>query len=1518
MQVTDSNNCLGFFTDTVNNPAQIITSINKISDVLCFGDNNGMAEVTISSGAVGNISYLWSSGSTSANANNLVAGTNYVTVTDQNLCSTIDSVIITQPNTLIIDSISSIEPSCMMPNGSLTAHISGGVLPYNYQWQGNPGTQTISLIGAGIYSLQVTDSNNCVVSTTVGLSNNQGPTFNLTADGTNCFGSCDGALYLSNISGTGPFSINWPSLSTSADTITGVCSGIYGVEITDGNNCISTDTISVIEPAQISGAPTVFNFPTCGNANGKVIVQNLSGGTPSSTGYNYVWLNASKDTILPLNTTDSLVNASSGIYFFRVSDSLGCSEDIQVNLPNSGAPSINLVALNDASCVGTATGSIDVSISGGVAPINYLWLPDSVTTEDRVNLTAGSYTLQVTDGNACVNFASYTINNSGSISGIPSVISNQSCFNTNDGSATVAIIGATQPLFYQWQNGESTDTAIALSNGTIGVTITDGVGCQFDTSVTISSPPAIVIDSTVITQPNCGQSNGIIFVAASGGTGALSYLWSNNQTVPGANNLAAGTYIVTISDQNNCAQDFTIPLSDIGGPVISKSVNDALCFGACNGNGKINLISGTQPISYNWPTIFNLSDTAFGLCAGIYPIEVSDSSGCKTIDTVVIGEPNQITVTFSKILPTCGNNDGSITANVNGGTPFSSGYSLLWTDINGNVVTPVNTSLILNNAASGAYNIVVGDSNSCGGTFPVTLPNNVGPNLTLDSIVNTSCSGVCDGEIYITANGAGNLTYNWSPGGAITEDVVGLCSGNYFVQVTDSANCKAVGNYQVQEDVVLTSVINILQPITCAGVCDASATVNVVGGAGTLLYNWSNGEKTKTAINLCPGVNYVTVTDAGGCSIVDSVTIQGVNPIVINNTTINNPACGVCNGSISINATGGIGALNYVWSNGGGAPAIGNLCAGIYNVSVFDNNGCFIDKNIPLNNNNGPSFGLTKNNISCNGSADGSASVINLSGNAPFTVYWPQTNQFGLNAKGLLAGNYSVEVTDSTGCVSVDSISIIEPALITATFNSNLATCGTNNGSINAIVTGGTVGNNGYLYFWLDQNLDPVLPFQNTPTANNLSAGTYNLRVTDSLGCQAILPATLSNSDGPSIIIESITHATCDGLCDGSINLRITGSGVKIAWSPTGDTLEDVSNLCPGIYTVTATDVNGCVSFETIEIFGPSAIKGILTSKQNASCLNSNDGQIGITVFGGSLPINYQWNGPQGFNATIEDVTNLFPGNYGVVISDNNGCKDSLGSVIFANTELYVEAGNDTLICEGVSPIQLIANINPPNAQNISWIDDFGNVVGNTDTIGLPTRAGRIRYFVSATLNNCLTIDTLVVNTTPFDSIDAGADRIITEGETVLLGGNPTGPTGSTFAWEPFFAVSDESAANPTSIPTETTTYVVTVLGESGCRGVDSVTITVEPAFKINDGFSPNGDGVNDTWTIPILQDYPLAEVEVYNRWGQLLYKSAVPYVAWDGTFQGNELPVGTYYYAVILNDGVNKEPITGTVTIIK
>ena len=1523
LQITDSLGCLGFYNDTLIDPAPIVISTNILSQVSCNSLCDGVA-IASAANLQGVPTYVWSNGEIGPNTTKLCSGTNTVSVTDGKTCTSIDTFNIIEPSKLAIDSVKTVEPNCNQANGSIQVFVSGGNGSYNYKWNGTTGGSILPNISAASYTLEIEDSisSNCSLNKNIPLSNINAPSFDIAALGVSCFNNCDGEVLITNISGKAPISIFWPQLNSIKDTVKNVCANNYAVQVTDSIQCVAVDTITVTTPIQINASPAILSLPDCGQSNGKVIVQNTTGGVPGNTGYTYSWLDDAKVPMVPANNTDSLVGAPSGQYYFRIVDSTLCSADISVNLPNQGAPSIQFLSKTDASCAGINNGSITINVIGGTQPYNVLWLPDSQSTASISNLGAGTYSLQVSDSNNCNVGDSYNIIELKKLSITPTVLQNMSCNNVFDGSATVQLTNATLPLFHSWSNGESSDTAISLKNGINTIVVSDSNGCSVDTSVFITSPSAIILDSTLVTKPNCNANNGVIFVNVSGGSGSYSYKWSNGGNASGISNLFSGIYTLTVTDGNTCSEVFTIPLSDINAPIFATAKTDVLCFGSCNGSASVSVLSGSNPFTYNWTTLLSANDSIANLCKGVYPIEVTDKVGCKAVDTVSIVEPSEIKVTFSKVLPTCNDSNGSVTAIVNGGTPFVNiGYIYIWHDINGVLINPPSLTQTLSNIPSGSYKLLLVDSllATCNDTITVTLPNNVVPKVTLDNLTDASCTGICDGEISLTSVGATPFNYLWIQTGDTTEDLTGLCSGFYDLQVTDSNSCIGFEKYKVDEISNLKSTTSIISGVTCHNSCNASATIDVTGANGLLTYLWDNGEQTKIAVALCEGNHLVTVTDGGGCNITDTVIIQNAVPIVIANVNTVDPACNQNNGSIALTVNGGAGSISYLWSTGDQTSTINNLVAGTYNVTILDGNGCFITSLISLSNNAGPVLFTSMSNSQCFGQCDGTVILDSIIGDGPFQVKWPSNGSSALNVSGLCDGVYGLEVTDSLGCVIVDTFNIKEPSEINATFKLKLATCALNDGEIEANVVGGTPKASSYTYFWLDTALNPIVPFQNTAKATGLRGGIYNLRITDSLGCKKIEQTAISEIGGPVILLEGLTHASCLGVCDGQILTRVTPTATTtILWYPTGLTTDDISNICAGNHRIQATDNAGCVSYADYDIFGVKSFTTFVSSKKDASCLNVNDGEIELTLVGGNLPFTFGWIGPDNFSSNIEDLNNILTGSYTATIQDAKGCTDTISEKVNTQFELIVEAGSDTVICSGIDSIYLESKINLLSNYSLIWIDDFGNTISNQLKPQISPRVGEVNYIVTANSNGCISIDTVKVSTTLFGPVDAGADRTILNGESTIVGGDPSGPIDVDYSWEPFDLVDNEISPNPNTNIDETTTLTLTISGSGGCVALDSVTVTVDPNVNIDEGFTPNGDGTNDTWKVKVTEDFPGAEVEVYTRWGQLVYKSPIPYIEWDGTLNGEPLPVGTYYYVVILNDAANSKPITGPLTIVK
>ena len=222
-------------------------------------------------------------------------------------------------------------------------------------------------------------------------------------------------------------------------------------------------------------------------------------------------------------------------------------------------------------------------------------------------------------------------------------------------------------------------------------------------------------------------------------------------------------------------------------------------------------------------------------------------------------------------------------------------------------------------------------------------------------------------------------------------------------------------------------------------------------------------------------------------------------------------------------------------------------------------------------------------------------------------------------------------------------------------------------------------------------------------------------------------------------------------------------------------------------------------------------------------------------------------------------------------------------------------------------------------AVTYEWRDDQNNVIANTATADPgPLPPGTYTFTLTVSDGPCSDSDDITITILDLPIANAGADQTIFLGDQATLGGSPTGPQGSTYLWVPDSLVSNASAANPITEPPVTTWFTVLVTSPNGCVDLDSVLVTVVPEVVIPTGFTPNGDGWNDVWEIDNIDLFPECEVEVYNRWGDMLFRSVGYQEPWEGKYNGDFVPVGTYYYVVKLNDPRFPDAYTGPLTVIR
>ncbi len=596
---------------------------------------------------------------------------------------------------------------------------------------------------------------------------------------------------------------------------------------------------------------------------------------------------------------------------------------------------------------------------------------------------------------------------------------NISCYGLNDGWIDITVNGI-GPFTYSWSTGETTEDISNLVAGTYTVTVTDGNSEITIESFILSEPDKIIISDN-INNTTCANNNGSIDITVSGGMPAFTYLWSNSEITEDISGLAGGSYTVTVTDINNCIDSAAFVVASSTQPVIViDSVKNVSCFNGTDGSVYISVTGNNGPVSYAWSN-GSISEDLLNVIAGNYTLTITDSLGCVATISQSITEPTDITATLTPTSATCGQNNGSITTSVSGGTPA---YTYLWN-------TGATTSSITN-VAAGTYTVTVTDSKLCTKSFSQTISNLAGPVVTVDSVKNVSCFGGNNGSIYISVTGNnGSVTYLWNTG-AVSNNLLNVIAGNYTVTVTDSSGC----------------VASISQSIT---------------------------EPTDISATLTP-----------------------------TSTT-----CGQNNGSITTSVSGGTPAYTYLWNTGATTSSLSNVAAGTYTVTVTDSKLCTKAFSQTISNLAGPVVTVDSvKNVSCFGGSNGSIYISVIGNNGPVTYLW-NTGAVSNNLLNVIAGNYTVTVTDSSGCVASISQAITQPTDISATLTPTSATCGQNNGSITTSVSGGTPA---YTYLW---NTGAT-----TFSLSNVAAGTYTVTVTDSKLCTKSFSQTISNLSGPVVTVE--------------------------------------------------------------------------------------------------------------------------------------------------------------------------------------------------------------------------------------------------------------------------------------------------------------------------------------------------------------------------------------------------------------
>ncbi|MCF8243675.1 MAG: T9SS type A sorting domain-containing protein [Saprospiraceae bacterium] len=942
--VTDANGDQANAAFNLTEPSAVSVSIAVGNP--CIGGGSATATAA---GGTGGHTYLWDTGATTPSVSGLSSGLHCVTVTDNSGCQGVTCAAIS--STMSINILVQGLACFNFCDASVEAIVTGGTPPYSYNWSNGATGSVNPNLGPGTYDVTVTDANGCTISGSSTIGNPVQINVNLTVVNPSCGGgNPTGSASVAPTGGTAPYTVNW-STGAMGNSVSGLLPGNYSVTVTDFLGCTQSAAVVLIPQASIFLNVSATPSSACGTPTGTANATASGGVAP----YTYAWSNGASGA--------SISNLAPGNYTVVVTDSQGCGATAQVTV--GGTPAIDLHITGVSSgCAANGSAAAMVMPGTGTAPYSFLW-NTGATTSVINNLTAGTYSVTVTDANGCTAVDQVTVSGTSNLS-VAATGSAVTCFNGANGSATATATGATGAVTYQWSNGSTNQTINSLSAGTYFVTVTDqSSGCTAFTSAFVSQPTQVTV---VVTSVN-GQCNilGSATAVATGGTSPYTYAWSNGSAGSTISNLNSGAYAVTATDANGCAtMGMTSVNNSTAGLNVTVNITSPIsAVGAQNGAVNTTVSGGTAPYSYSWsngattPALINLGP-------GTYAVTVTSTDGCTGTGTVTLEDPSCIGDKVWMDMNRNGCQDpgefgqAGVTVTLTGTT--NSGAS-----VNMTTITALNGSYIFNFLQSGTYQVHFGlptgfafsPANACSDDFTDSDANASGNtgnivlaaghcNPTVDAGVYDACLNVidpgticCDQTLcgpgndaapinsVTPATGAGSpVQYMWmyttlagpynpntwypvaSGGTSAGYDPGLIYETTYFIRCTKAANCSDWKESNIVTVTVGEDAIAEISGLDLACVGDQVQYSAASNGPGAT-YSWNFGPwatpSTSTSQNPLvtwnqAGVVYITLSvTANGCTSTDQM------GVAISNSPI------ICGSAIIIIVNNMQNAVNVEW-----------------------------------------------------------------------------------------------------------------------------------------------------------------------------------------------------------------------------------------------------------------------------------------------------------------------------------------------------------------------------------------------------------------------------------------------------------------------------------------------------------------------------------------------------------------------------------------------------------------------------
>ncbi len=1387
----------------INDPDPISIDNIVITDIACFGNNDGTIVVT-ASGGTGTLHYTLNPGpinNTDGNFTSLAPNTYDVSVTDDNGCppATAANLDVAEPPVISIASQDTTPITCNGANdGMISVRGAGGTPPYDYTLMpgsiDNNATGDFFNIapGAGYY-VAVTDINACPAANSISWDFNEPAPITLTPVDTNdvtCNGAGDGSLTVSAAGGTPPYTytLNPGAVSQSSGIFTGLSGGTYSVSVTDIHNCAPATVTDLVvnDPAPISiFFANKINITCTGDADGQIVILATGGTDPLK----YIL----KDPVSPVdsNYTGTFGSLGGGTYSVEVTDTNRCGPTASGNLNLVDPLPITITGQDTTpiTCNGDADGTITILASGGTPPLVYSLSPGAYPDNNDGIFTGivpdNGYQVSVTDANGCPPDLSdsWDFIDPAVITLTPLDTNDVTCSGAGNGSLSVSAAGGTAPYIYTLSPGpvsQSTGDFIGLSGNTYSVSVTDSRSCPPAqvSDMLVNEPGPISISDIDTNDVTCNLAgDGSIIVTASGGTGTLYYTLTPgpiNNTDGNFTGLGGNTYGLSITDDNGCGPATAPGLVVIDPPAISIDNEDTTgitCNGADNAYINITASGGTGALTYILKDLGVKVDSNYtglfdSLPPGTYTVEVDDENACGpvTSNPFPFNEPPAIDATVdgssSKALACYGDSTGSLNITVTGG--FAP-YAFSWSSPNGFT----STSEDISGLKAGDYYLTISDARGCSRNY-APLDSITGPDeLTMSVAVNNvTCFGDGDGSATITANG-GTAPYEYSRNGLIWQlpNVFSpLNPSPYTFYTKDVNNC------------TITHKDTIVQPLEIK----------------------ITKEETDNSAQLCNG---------------DS------------------------NGIIIITATGGTAPLEYSIDTGK-TYVLNNTFTGLgggdYQVYVCDANGCTEEGGEPLIQ-NPPLLYISayaqQDITACFTSTDGKIVIEGTGGSQPldYILDDTDTNQTGIfNNVG--QGPHDLKILDTKGCSADTSVVISSPPPITvSTMITDVTTCYEDSaGMIGIIASGGTGATKGYIF------MGDTTFSADTVYYDSLPGGSYDFTVIDSLGCEIYPSAVIGAPDSISADSVIVLPVSCFGDTDGEI--RAYGAGGTPPYyyvlNPGADTSITgiYANLAPGDYTVSIGDKQECKLYitGTLTLVEPPQLVFDSSAVTTISCGGSSDGLISMYASGGTPPYSYSVDTGASYD-TASVVGSLGPGTYILVVQDASGCLVTGDTVTLVDPpalSLDPAIVTDVSTCSGDSNGAITVSASGGTGALEYSIDSL-SWQGSGTFAGLPAGIYTARVRDSRSCLSAFPADTIAEPPPISATITTATAMIPDPGSIVISASGGTPPlefsidSGASFSSDTFYLV-------PSDI------YYVFIRDANGCIHEESVTVTATPPLDVN------------------------------------------------------------------------------------